>query len=181
MEVSILSKGGSLASTWPKIGVGATVVAVNHAALVAPAFPPIDWLFIADADHLDWTPVPPTWEGFLTFRPRAGIITFPRSIEAATRVWPGCEIVDSTTLERVGHTDLPISALGALWFAAQRLGATVLHLHGFDLGGSNVYGLEESCERGGRRWPEERRLVSSVCRALRERGCVIHSYGAFQP
>jgi hypothetical protein len=181
MEVSILSKGESLASTWPTVGVGATTVAVNHAALVAPAFPPIDWLFMADADHLTWDEVPKGWEGFLTFRPRCGVVTFPRSLESAEKVWPGCEIVSSVTLERVGYDELPVSALGALWFATQRLGGTVLHLHGFDLGGRNIYGNEESIERGKRRWKSEREILSNVCRALRERGVVIHSYGAYKP
>jgi hypothetical protein len=181
VEVSILSKGESLASTWPKEGVGTTTVAVNHAALVVPSFPPVNWLFMADADHLTWDTVPIGWEGFLTFRPTNGVITFPRSMESATKIWPGLEIIESTTLERVGHPELPFSSMGALWFATQYLKADVLHLHGYDLGGKNVYGNEESCERGARRWKNERLLISDVCRALRERGCVIHSYGAFQP
>ena len=178
MEVSILSKGETLASTWPKVGVGAITIAVNQAIVVAPS---VDWLCMLDVDRMAQEHVPVHLRCMIGLQPRIGVFTAERHIPCAQKVYPGKQIVGSDCIKRIGHDRMPVTSLAALWFATQHLGATVLHLHGFDLGGKNCLGEEELVERGSRRWPDERRIIGNVCQALRERGCVIHSYGAFKP
>jgi hypothetical protein len=178
MEVSILSKGETLTSTWPKVGVGAITVAVNQAIVVAPS---VDWLCMLDVDKMAQERVPVHLQCMVGLQPKVGVFTAEGYVPFARNVYPGKTIVGSDRIQRIGHDRMPLTSLAALWFATQYLGATVLHLHGYDLGGVNCLGKEESVERGGRRWPEERKLIAKVCQALRDRGCEIHSYGAFKP
>jgi hypothetical protein len=177
VEVSILSKGESLTSTWPKVGVGAITIALNQAIVVAPD---VDWLCMLDTNKL-MEPVPDYIRPMVGIQPKVGVFTSESYTPIAAAAYPGLRIIGSDHIQRVGHDRMTFTALAALWFATQDLRATVLHLHGYDLGGANVLGARETDERGARRWPEEARILTNVCRALRERGCVIHSYGAFQP
>lgn len=178
MEVSILSKGESLASTWPKMGVGAVTVAVNQAIVAAPN---VDWLCMLDVHVLEEPKLRPDIKPMAGLSPGYGVFTAEKNMACAQRLWPHKLIVGSDRIQRLGHDRMPNTGMAALWFATQVLGAKVLHLHGYDLCGRNILGDEESIERGARRWPSERTVLSNVCNALRANGCVIHSYGAFKP
>lgn len=178
MDVSILAKGSSLKTTWPKVGVGAVVVAVNDAITVEPN---ADWLVCLDADRFLWDRQPSVFQLLRKYPPRQGVFTASAHLPAVQAVWPDKVWVGSDRIERVGYHMMPCSGLAAVWFAHQVLGGTTLHLHGFDMQGKNYAGEEEKIERGNRRWPGEREILSGVCGALRTLGVTVHSYGAWKP
>jgi len=112
--------------------------------------------------------------------PQHGVFTAEQYLPHARRIFPDKIHVGSGRIERIGHSRMPSTAMASLWFATQVLGANCLLLHGFDLGGRNFMGETETVERGERRWPDERKILASVITALRERGTVIHLFGAFK-
>lgn len=176
MEVSILSKGESLASTWPNVGIGAVTVAVNQAIVTAPS---VDWLCMSDV-HRMVEPIPDHLLCMIGFRPKVGVFTAQVYTDIARTIWPGLQIVGSDGVERIGHHKMPCTGIAAMMFAYHQFNPKVMHLHGYDLGGKNNLGEEEDRDRGLRRWDDERRITANVAKALRERGCVIHFYGAFK-
>jgi hypothetical protein len=177
MEVSVLSKGRTLTDTWPHTGVGAVTIAINQAIVAAPS---VDWLCMMDVHLLKDRNIRPAIQPMIGLSPRMGVVTADPYIPVAQEIWPDRLIVGARSLKPVGHHRIPNTACAALFFAAQTLKADVIHLHGFDLGGTNFMGEEETMERGERRWKDEREILTKVCKALRDLGCVIHSHGAFK-
>jgi hypothetical protein len=177
-EVSILARGSSLHQTWPKVGVGSITVAINMALVVEPN---ADWLVMLDANQLAEPKIPLHLQPMVGLSPRYGVMTAERFLPEARQVWPNLVHVGSDRIKRVGYPRMPASILAALWFSSQVLGGTHLHLHGVDLGGPDIDGKYETVERGGRRWPGEAEMLSSVCAALRETGVTVESHGAWKP
>jgi hypothetical protein len=176
VEVSILSKGESLTSTWPNVGTGAVTVAVNQAIVAAPS---VDWLCITDAHRLV-EPIPAHLRCMVGYKPRVGVFTAECYKDIAAQVFPGLQIVGSDGVERIGHSKMSCTGIAAIFFAVHQFKPKMLHLHGYDLGGRNTLGEVESDARGKARWDDEKRILANVVRALRDRGCVIHLYGAFK-
>lgn len=175
MDVSILSKGESLATTWPKVGVAPITVAVNQAIVAAGG---ADWLAMLDAHKLRWSPVRPDIAPILSVPPRRGVFTAEAHMADAQAAFPGLEVRGSDHLERVGHPRIPCTLMAAIHFAVQDLGATALHMHGVDMQGTSICNDPQPtiC-----RWPHEQKNLTEQVRGYEARGVQFHWYGAWRP
>lgn len=175
MKVGILSKGVSLLSTWNCHGPVDVTVAVNDAiGYVSRA----DWLCMTDMHKLHEKA--PHLKAMFGMEPLTGIVTAECYVALAQKMFPYKQVIGSDSIIREGHANVANTFLLAIWFSQQYLKADEIDLYGCDLGGYSVVGMTEG-ERALRRWPEERRIISSVCEHLRGKGIKITSYGKFQP
>lgn len=175
MEVSVLSKGASLATTWPKVGVAPTTLAVNQAIVAAGG---ADWLVMLDAHKLRWTPVRADIAPILTVPPRLGVVTAESHMADAQAAFPGLQVIGSDHIERVGHDRIPCTLMMAVHFAVQDLKATALHLHGVDMQGVSICNdpTPSVC-----RWPDEQKNLRKIVAAYEQRGVIFHWYGLWRP
>jgi hypothetical protein len=174
VKVGILSKGVSLLETWPNVGPMDATIAVNDALSY---FPRADWLCMTDLHKLQERA--PHLEPMFGLSPRVGVVTAECYMHIAHELFSNLCIVGSDHIKRIGHDNVATTFLLALWFAQQDLQATEIEIHGLDLGGPNLHQSED--RRADRRWPDERKTVSSVINSLRETGITVTSKGLFQP
>lgn len=126
-----------------------------------------DWLTLGDTDLL----------GNKTYDvplPTRGYCVSDQAVESTRRFAPARPVIPWSCLSF--PEDPGSSANVMLWFAANILGATTLHLHGFDLQGDTyANGRHESPHEW--RWAREARQLQRIVQALRLRGVEIHQHG----